>query len=82
MASVIHDARARREEAVRLRMEAVALRLATRQLVRAARGHMAATHAAGFRLRGALDAPQPSPWSELHWRYRDAELERVLVPVD
>ena len=79
MASLIEQARALRAEATRLRMEAVALRLATRQGLRTAEKGRAAADAAHARLRGVLDAPQPSPWSGLLWRTRDPELERVLV---
>lgn len=79
MASLIDEARAHQAEAGRLRMEAVALRLATRQQVRVSHERMAHAHAIRARLRGVLDAPQPSPWSELLWRSHDPELERVLV---
>jgi len=79
VASLIDEIRARRDEATRLRMEAVALRLATRQALRVATERRAAAEEACVRLRGLLDAPIPSPWSELRWHRRDAELERVLV---
>ena len=79
MASLTARAQALRAEAARLRMDAVALRLATRQQLRTSRERMAAAEAARVRLRGVLDAPQPSPWSELLWRTHDPEVERTLV---
>ncbi len=79
MASLIDEVRTRREEAARLRMEAVALRLATRQALRTAREQKAAADEARARVRGVLDAPQPSPWSGLLWRRYDPEVERALV---
>lgn len=79
MASLIEDARALRAESARLRMDAVALRLATRQQMRTSWERRAAADEQRTRSHGVLDAPQPSPWSELLWRRRDAELELVLV---
>ena len=79
MASLIEEARAHQADAVRLRMEAVALRLRTRQTLRTAYERRAAAFEAQTRLRGILDAPQPSPWSGLLWRRYDPEIERALV---
>lgn len=79
MASLIDQARARRAESARLRTEALSLRVATQQGVRTAHERLAAGRAQQARLRDALDAPQPSPWSHLHWRRHDRELDRVLV---
>jgi hypothetical protein len=80
VAALIEQARAHRAEAARLRMEALALRLATRQALRAAHERMAAAGEVRAHVQGLLDAPQPSPWSGLLWRTRDAEVGRTLVP--
>lgn len=79
MAPLIDQARAHRAESVRLRTEALSLCVATRHSVRTAHERMAVGRAERARLRDVLDAPQPSPWSHLHWKRHDRELERVLV---
>ena len=81
MATLIEEAQATRDAAVRLRIQAVGLRSATGHIVGTARGRIARAHAECLRLHSIVDAPQPSPWSELTWLREDESLERTLVPL-
>jgi hypothetical protein len=81
VAALIVDARAAREEAQRVRLASVELRLAVRRSNRLAhvRKEKAVAAAAASRRRVLIF---PSPWSGLYWRREDDEVDRTLVPLD
>lgn len=81
VALILDAARTSREEAERLRVESVALRLAVRRNVKHAhaRTERAAAAAAAATTRRRQSA---SPWSSLHWQREDDSLALTLVPVD
>jgi hypothetical protein len=74
-------ARAAREEAGRLRMEARTLKVALRASAAESREQLSTAEAAlnGIRARGC--EPLPSPWSSLRWTHDDDALTAVLVPI-
>lgn len=79
MAALIPDARAAREEATRLRGEALGLKLALRQSAARSREQLRTADAALSRVQGRRCELLPSPWSALLWRYDHETLEGVLV---
>ena len=80
MAELIDEARARRAEAARLRVEASGLRFAAQQRIARTRDAMGAARAQRERARSARAAPLPSPWSGLRWQPPDEVVENALVP--
>ena len=84
MASLIFEsARAARQEAERMRVRSLALRLEVRASNRLAHARMEKAMAAAV-ARDDLrrDMVYTSPWSGLEWHRDDEQLSRVLVPLD
>jgi hypothetical protein len=79
---ILDSARAAREEARRVRLASVELRLAVRASNRVAhaRTEKAAATAATSRQRSRMRSA--SPWSVLEWVRADDEVDRALVPLD
>jgi hypothetical protein len=71
-----------RAESVRLRATAGELSFTARRQKRRLHEALAVSVSACARAREHRIVGLPSPWSDLRWIPPDAELERVLVPLD
>jgi hypothetical protein len=69
-------------DARRLRSEAKGLRLAARRNVAYSRERLDTAQLEADRAQARRAIPCASPWSGLVWCLEDAQLGRVLVPVD
>ncbi|HET8752224.1 MAG TPA: hypothetical protein VFM43_06815 [Gaiellaceae bacterium] len=81
MAALIPHARAAREEAGRLRDEAMTLKRAMRESAAHSREQRLTAEEAMSRAVARRDEPLPSPWSALHWTHNADTLAGVLVPI-
>ena len=79
MVALIPEARQARDEARRLRVESLELKLSLR--ASAARSHeeIIKARAAVSRVQARRSTPLPSPWSALGWTYYDEDVDRTLV---
>jgi hypothetical protein len=82
VAPLTSAARAARNDASRLRSEAVGLRLAVRANVARSHERLERAQAQTERARARRAIPCASPWSGLEWFRDDDHLGRVLVPID
>lgn len=82
MAALTSAARAARSDAMRLRSNAQALKLAVRGNLARSRERLDRAHVETDRARAAREIPLASPWSALEWACDDEQLGRVLVPLD
>jgi hypothetical protein len=76
----IGAARAAREEAQRLRVDSLGLRVAAKENLRLASAGKGRAEAAAARASRVI--PLASPWSRLEWLREDDALSQVLVLVD
>ena len=81
MAALISEARAARQEALRLRGEMRALKLVVRESAAYSRGQCQTAEEALTRVQARRDEPLPSPWSTLQWSSDHRQLAGVLVSV-